>query len=546
MDAAQIHEVDERERMLFRLLLVNKWFIIPTTVAYEWILSTSAFRSAIYHFVTPTIIYTAVSLLFVLMLWMSHRRDSEGRLKNRHTIAWLNGLSLGADASFVFFLIFVPDAGNYLWFLFLQPMAVMLLAPRFKKFTQLLLDSVFGGVIVIAIYGLLSSYQSPTGAPKYIFSDMLLSLAGLFYMWVSARVFHVWIDALNRQCHALARRNDFWTDIQQQFPVKFFIVDDKGKLEVASEAARQIIELPKSKVDDWPEATQSIRNALLLRFHAETPMDEMITLPDDDRPETVQILPTFLGLQNKRYCIALISERDPKQPPAAGIMRSDRLTIAGQIAAGLAHELGNPLGIIRSCAAYVRQKADEDDPNREELELIETETTRCQNMIDRLLSLASPKRDTPAHHDLRDILQSSTALVKYQAGTRIIETSLPKQAVPIFVNEGQLTAVFVNLLLNALQSMEQAPLDAKLRVHMRVRGAEAIIDVTDEGSGIAKEELDKIFDPFFTKKASGTGLGLSIVHQIIYSMNGRIEVASTEGAGTTFTVHLPLEESDAL
>lgn len=546
MDAAQIHEVDERERMLFRLLLVNKWFIIPTTVAYEWILSTSAFRSAIYDFVTPTIIYTTVSLLFVLMLWMSHRRDSEGRLKNRNTIAWLNGLSLGADVSFVFFLIFVPDAGNYLWFLFLQPMAIMLLAPRFKNFTQLLLDSVFGGVVIVAIYGLLSSYHSPTGAPKYFFSDMLLSLSGLFYMWVSARVFHVWIDSLNRQCHTLARRNDFWTDIQKQFPVKFFIVDDKGKLVVASDAARQIIELPETKEHAWPEATQSIRNALLLRFHAETPMDEMITLPDDDRPETVQILPAFLGLQNKRYCIALISERDPKQPPAAGIMRSDRLTIAGQIAAGLAHELGNPLGIIRSCAAYIRQKSGDDDPNREELELIENEATRCQNMIDRLLSLASPKRDTPAHHDLRDILNSSVALVKYQAGSRIIESSLPKQPVAIFVNEGQLTAVFVNLLLNALQSMEQSPPAAKLRVHLRARGAEAIIDVTDEGSGIAKEELDKIFDPFFTKKASGTGLGLSIVHQIIYSMNGRIEVASTEGSGTTFTVHLPLEESEAL
>ena len=506
MDAAQIHEVDERERMLFRLLLVNKWFIIPTTVAYEWILSTSAFRAAVYHFVTPTIVYTAISLLFILLLWMSHRRDSEGNLKNRHTIAWLNGLSLGADACFIFFLIFVPDAGNYLWFLFLQPMAIMLLAPRFKNFTQLLLDSAFGGVILVAIYGVLSSYHSPTGAPRYIFSDMLLSLSGLFYMWISCRVFHVWIDSLNRQCGALARRNDFWTDIQQQFPVKFFIVDDKGNLVVSSDDARQVINLPESKDEPWPEETQSIRNALLLRFHAETPMDETITLPDDDRPETVQILPTFLGLQDKRYCIALISEHDPKQPPAAGVLRNDRLTIAGQIAAGLAHELGNPLGIIRSCAAYIRQKAQDNDPNIEELELIETEATRCQNMIDRLLSLASPKRDTPAHHDLRDIVNSSVALVKYQAGSRVIETSLPQQQVPIFVNEGQLTAVFVNLLLNALQSMETSPPEAKLRVHLRVRGAEAIIDVTDEGTGIAKDELDKIFDPFFTKKPAERGL----------------------------------------
>ncbi|MGC9326886.1 MAG: sensor histidine kinase, partial [Candidatus Hinthialibacter sp.] len=120
----------------------------------------------------------------------------------------------------------------------------------------------------------------------------------------------------------------------------------------------------------------------------------------------------------------------------------------------------------------------------------------------------------------------------------------PNEAMPIYGNEGQLIAVFVNLYLNALQSMENSPPEAKLRIHMRTRGEEAIVDVTDEGEGISKDELDKIFDPFYTQKASGTGLGLSIVHQIITSLNGRIDVASTKGSGTTFSIRLPLYKDE--
>lgn len=537
---------EERERLLFRLLLCNKWFIIPTSVAYEWMISISPFRATVYNFLTPTILYTALSLLSILLLWMTYTRRDEGKPASPFTTASLDVLSLLADAVFVAFLIYAPNAGNFLWFLFFQPMAFFLLIPRFTRFSQGLIDGACGAVVMVAIYGTLSSYDSATSSPRFIPADLLLCLAGLFYMWVTARMFHGWIDSIYRQSDQLASLNDFWTEVQRHFPVKFFIVDDQGELLIASDAARQTLELPERGGSPWPEKTQSIRNALLLRFHAETPIEETIILPDDDRPHRVQILPTFLGHENKRCCIALVHEQDPEQPSGPGVLRSDRLAIAGQIAAGLAHELGNPLGVIRSCAAYIRQKAADDDPNIEELELIESEATRCQNMIDRLLSLASPKRDSPATHDLRDVVNSSIALVKYQAGSRVIDVSTPGHPVIIFANEGQLTAVLVNLMLNALQSMEKSPPEARLRVHLRARGKEAIIDVTDEGCGISKEELDRIFDPFFTKKATGTGLGLSIVHQIIYSMKGRIEVASAEGMGATFTVYLPIEESEEL
>ncbi len=532
---------EERERLLFRLILVNKWFLIPTSVVYEWIISTAPFRLAVYDFILPTILYTSGSLIFVILLWFLHRNYGEDVNAPRylHSAMALGGLSFLADAAYIFFLTFNSSAGNVLWLLFLPPISQILLVPRWQQWKTLVVDVPAAFVVLIVLFGLMLSYEYPAGTPRFPPADLLLSLAGLLFMWVNVRLVRVWIDALLADVQGLAHLDSLWTEVIHRFPTEFFLVNDQGKLIIASEAARKLLSLPENGSYEWPEPTQSIRNALLLRFHAETKVDDNITVPDDAYPHPVKIYPAFFLKGNERFCIALAQEENPEIPKQAAVLRSDRLTIAGQIAAGLAHELGNPLGIIHSCASYLKQKSPE-DPNREEFELIEKETRRCQNLIDRLLSLASPKRDTPGVHDLRDILRHAYALVKYQAGEREIDLSLPNEPVWIHANEGQLSAVFLNLYLNALQGMETVGPEAKLRIHTRTRGEQAIVDVTDEGVGIPKDELEKIFDPFFTRKAQGTGLGLYIVHQIIHSLGGRIDVASTVGSGTTFSIHLPL------
>ncbi len=536
---------EEREKLVFRLLLLNKWFLIPTSVAYEWLLSTSFFGEAVYSFIKPTIFYTAASLILIVLLWFSFTRYAEKSTVRRYyrQIVSLSLLSFILDFTFVFFLAFLPTvAGNILWFLFLPPLSIVVVVPRMKSFPHLIVDSTATVVVFIAIIGLLSSFESPTSPPHFIPCDMLLCLSGLLFNFVTLRMVRSWIYSVNHETEVAVSWHNLWKESLQRFPTDFFMMNDQGDVLISSKGIRKLFPIPEAGHRDWPEETQPIRNAILLRFHAEKEIDKTITVPDDTRKVPLKIFPTFFGFKEERYCIALVQEENPEIGAPMGIVRSDRLTIAGQIAAGLAHELGNPLGVIQSCASYLHQKSSEDDSNREEYELIAKESKRCHNLIERLLSLASPKRDTPAVHDLRDILDHSISLVKYQAGSREIELTKFNQPALIYVNEGQLSAVFINLFLNALQSMETSPPEAKLRVHMRTRGKEAIVDVTDEGVGITAEELEKVFDPFFTKRAEGTGLGLSLVHQIVTSIGGRIDVASTPGAGTTFTVYLPLYE----
>jgi len=538
---------DEQESLIFNLLLVNKWFLIPASVTYLFFLSTTSSRASVYSFNTPTVLYISFSLLLIIILWITHRRLAEGTTDPRYALyaKLMTVMSYGLDVMYIFFLVFNQSRSNLLWLMYLFPISFSLLVPRFKHGSNWMIDGVFSAVVLGSIVCFIRSFESLSSPERFVECDLLICLSSIFFLWVVMRMTSGWLDTVHQHLSRSLELTNLWTDVLRQFPVHYFLTNERGEVLISSYSTTGILPLPESEPDRWPESTEAVRNALLLRFHAEEPMDKPITLPDDSREHPVTVHPTFFGVGNQRYCIAVVQEEHVEVGAQMGLIRSDRLAIAGQIAAGLAHEIGNPLGVIRSCAEYLRQKSKENDPNKTEYELIETKSKRCQNLIDRLLSLASPKRDTPGIHDLRDILNGAISMVKYQAGEREFEFNFPPREVKVYVNEGQVSAVFVNLLLNALQSMEKSPLELKIQVLIKVRENVVIVDVTDEGCGIPSNEMDRIFDPFFTKKASGTGLGLYIVHQIVTSLGGHIDAASNVGSGTTFTVRLPLyKETD--
>ncbi len=541
------HEQDERDALIFNLLLVNKWFLIPTSVAYQWLLSQNeTARVNIYGPNTATILYISLSLLLIIVLWIAHNRIADDATDRRFFFSaqLITMISYSIDVLYIFYLSFNPTWGNLLWNILLLPLSFPLLAVYIRHFTHWFIDSIFTFAILILIFLSLQNYLTLTEYVRIPEGELLIILSGMLFLWLGLRMLRTWIDRIHEALRQEENRIQLCMDVLHHFPADFFLANERGEVLVASDGAYEYLDLPLESDPVWPPQTEAVRNALLLRFHAENPVDDPITVPDDARELPVKIYPSFFYRGNNRYCIALIQEANPEAGTQLGIMRSDRLAIAGQIAAGLAHEIGNPLGVIRSCADYMRQKAASDDPNKTEYELIESEAIRCQNLIDRLLSLASPKRDTPGIHDLRAILDHAISMVRYQAGTREIEQTFPEAPAYIYANEGQISAVFVNLLLNALQSMDESPEGFSVRVMLNIRGADAIVDVTDEGCGISSQELNRIFDPFFTKKASGTGLGLYIVHQIVTSIGGSIDAASKVGAGTTFTVRLPLYQGD--
>ncbi len=221
---------------------------------------------------------------------------------------------------------------------------------------------------------------------------------------------------------------------------------------------------------------------------------------------------------------------------------ADRLYAMGQLTAGIAHEINNPLTIISTYIQVMLKRDDIDPEMRGELDTIKEEIARIAERVSELRSFTQETQFEFATIDLHSALNKTLSLFRYQINKKGVTLKAEFDDQPVFVtgDEGKLRQVFLNLMLNSLQAMAYSETKV-LAVATEVTEAEVRIHFSDTGSGIDGKEMDHIFDPFFsTKKGSaGTGLGLSISYSIIETHNGTIRVESTPGEGATFTVILP-------
>jgi signal transduction histidine kinase len=231
----------------------------------------------------------------------------------------------------------------------------------------------------------------------------------------------------------------------------------------------------------------------------------------------------------------------------AQLIRSEKLAALGQLAAGIAHEIRNPLTSINILIHSLTENLPAEDSRGEDLKVIGEEVDRMNEIVDQFLRFAKP---APPHFEkgkvlpiCADVLQ----LLKPQMEKQGISVEQKFQSLPsLLMDREQLKQVILNLLLNAIQAM---PTGGRLILNGQMSGDGQWIQlsVQDSGIGIPSEDFNKLFDPFFSTKEGGIGLGLSIVHRIIDQHHGRIEVESSPGKGTVFTIWLPIhrEEEDA-
>jgi two-component system NtrC family sensor kinase len=225
------------------------------------------------------------------------------------------------------------------------------------------------------------------------------------------------------------------------------------------------------------------------------------------------------------------------------IMKSDRLATLGQLAAGVAHEINNPLGAVLMYGHLSLEEMGAEDARRKNLEKVVAEATRCKNIVRGLLDFARQSEPNVEESDVNDILKRTLSLLQNQALFQNIQitTALSASLPRAMMDSGQIQQVFTNIILNAAEAM---PGEGELTVASRTTAGNEWIEIefTDTGCGIPRENLEKIFDPFFTTKevGRGTGLGLAVSYGIIARHKGTVEVKSEPGKGTTFIVRLPL------
>ncbi|MGA1865606.1 MAG: ATP-binding protein [bacterium] len=227
----------------------------------------------------------------------------------------------------------------------------------------------------------------------------------------------------------------------------------------------------------------------------------------------------------------------------AQLIQSEKLACLGEIAAGIAHEINNPLGGILIYSNLLLEDMNEADPDRENLRKIINETIRCKDIVKELLDFARQTEPKMEAEDINKYIRGAIDLVEKQAIHHNIEirTDLSGNLPEIKCDAAQLQQVFLNILINAVEAMQDKK-SGKLVIESRLSDSRSYIEIIfrDTGSGIPREILDKIYNPFFTTKppGKGTGLGLSVSYGIIKKHDGIIEVESEEGKGTTFTIKL--------
>jgi len=239
-----------------------------------------------------------------------------------------------------------------------------------------------------------------------------------------------------------------------------------------------------------------------------------------------------------------IEERDEELRRRAQeeIMKSERLAMVGQLAAGVAHEINNPLGGILLFSSLLLKKAPAEGVQRENLERIAREAERCQKIVQGLLEFARQREPKTESLDINNLVEKTIALLENQASFHNVKIvkRFGRGLPPVCIDAPQIQQVFVNIIMNAAEAMgEKGTLTISTRA-VPVAGR-VEVSFTDTGPGISGGNLGRLFEPFFTTKEAGhgTGLGLSISHGIVERHGGKLSARSHPGEGATFTVSLP-------
>ncbi len=380
---------------------------------------------------------------------------------------------------------------------------------------------------------------------QMIFMSLTLLLVGLGG-WISLMA----AQGYSISQETLKRMRAFTGLLISKLPVGIIATDHENKIRTFNSTAAAMTGISLETVQNGePEAVLPME---VSRFFS----------PHDNKDEMTDRAVSLVGADNVRYSLHLSSlpvfnqdsnfmgrvllmyDLSELKRLEKEIQRHDRLVALGKMAAGVAHEVRNPLSSIKGFATLLGSKFKDGSQEHEAADLLVHEAERLNRSITELLNYARPTTLKKEQINLGDLVSSSLKLISSDAQALGVKTSLETDPdVPdITADRDRINQVLLNLYLNGLQAMEDSSREKELKVSVHFDDTEGRIriNVQDNGKGIPQESIDKVLDPYFTTKPEGTGLGLALAYKIIDEHDGTIRFKSTEGQGTTVIVTLPV------
>lgn len=351
-----------------------------------------------------------------------------------------------------------------------------------------------------------------------------------------------------------------WQNILTSLEDGVLVIDRAGVVCFVNQAAETLAQLSASQILHRPAAEVFKRNrwiqAMIEKNLASLPAStraegELLTPWGREVPVGLALFPLEDETGQTQGLILLLRDLTRRRELEEDLKRSDRLATLGTLAAGLAHEIKNPLAGIRGAAQLLRRALGPDAPLREHTDIVIREVDRIDQLMEQLLNLSRPHALQLRPLNIHEILDQVLLLEEdAREGAPIAVHKHFDPSLPLIRGDrSQLAQLFLNLVKNAVQAMpDGGDLFVTTRMetdfHIREPGKEREkfiwVDIRDTGAGITEENLPHIFSPFFTTKNRGTGLGLAVCHRIVKEHGGMIRVDSRRGEGTTFKVSLPV------
>ncbi len=397
-------------------------------------------------------------------------------------------------------------------------------------------------IIFVGLDMSLLEQSSKTSATNTMLTGVLLFVAGLggiillflFQNYQTAKA-------------SLSRIKAFSDNLVDNMPIGLLALDDQKTITSINTTAEEMLGISQKEIVGKP-ISKVLPSRLLQSFAKVDEQGEIISeevkceiKPDRSVPLEISASAIYDENGDRPISYALLlkdlSEIDELRKEVA---RSQRLASIGNLAAGVAHEIRNPLSTIKGFATYFRERYKEVPKDQQTATIMINEVDRLDRVVGQLLELARPVRISPEPTDIAGFLQSSLHLIRQNAENKGISvaTNLLGKPCEITMDRDRINQVLLNLYLNAIDAMTEGD---TLEIGMHCLNSEHAVEitVTDTGKGIPDEDLSKVFDPYFTTKPSGTGLGLAIAHNILEAHQGKINVENRPEGGTRFTVTIP-------